>query len=277
MELIIAVVAGALGTIVAADIKAWMPWLTKRLIQAAARRLPLGLRERFTEEWHADVGDTPGVLAKLVVACGFLLASDQMRAEHLAKRLGVTPAGYPARILRAFILKSIAVLALLFMLPMLLAIALAVRMDGGPVFYIRSYVGRDGRSFGYLRFRTCTFPRDADGARDPRVTRVGRILRASRFDDLPQFINVLRGDMDLVGPRPMRQEKLDDIYGPDAVYYTAVRPGITGPWQLSGRLHESYRSRAETDVAYVRNASLRGDLLILWRSVCVLLRSRGAY
>ena len=191
----------------------------------------------------------------------------------------------------------VAGLLLLALLPVLLLIAAAVATTRGPLLYGHRRVGRGGREFGCLKFRTMV--PDADAAlervlaadpaarrewaatrklrRDPRVTAVGRVLRATSLDELPQLFNVLGGSMSLVGPRPVVREELDEHYGPAATYYAVVRPGITGLWQVSGRSDTSYAERVRLDVEYVRTCSAQLDMRILLRTVQVVLRRGGAY
>jgi exopolysaccharide production protein ExoY len=188
---------------------------------------------------------------------------------------------------------------LLLLLPVFLALAAAVAADGGRVFYSHRRVGRSGRTFGCLKFRSMRPDADRflsdllarDPAalaewraarklrRDPRVTPVGRVLRATSLDELPQLINVLRGEMSLVGPRPVVQEELEQHYAPAgaAADYLSVRPGLTGPWQVSGRSDMDYRERVKLDAEYARNPSLLRDLALLAYTVVVVLRRRGAY
>jgi lipopolysaccharide/colanic/teichoic acid biosynthesis glycosyltransferase len=190
-----------------------------------------------------------------------------------------------------------AALLLVLFAPVMAVIALLVARDGGPVFYAHRRVGRDGVGFDCLKFRSMV--RDADqrlaellerdpAARaewettrklrhDPRITAVGRFLRASSLDELPQLINVLRGEMSLVGPRPVQQAELNAFYGTAASYYRAVRPGLTGLWQVSGRNDTSYAERVALDVRYVAEATLLDDLRILLRTPIAVLRRRGAY
>jgi exopolysaccharide production protein ExoY len=113
--------------------------------------------------------------------------------------------------------------------------------------------------------------------RDPRVTWIGRILRASSLDELPQLLNVLRGEMSLVGPRPVLAGELAAHYGAAAGHYLSIRPGITGLWQVSGRSDTSYAARVALDVSYASNPSLLADLRILLRTPAVVLLRRGAY
>jgi lipopolysaccharide/colanic/teichoic acid biosynthesis glycosyltransferase len=159
-------------------------------------------------------------------------------------------------------------------------------------------VGRDYRSFGCIKFRTMR--RDADRIlsrllsespdlqeefrndfklrNDPRITRLGRFLRRSSLDELPQFLNVLRGEMSLVGPRPIVRHELPR-YGDRMEEVLAVRPGLTGLWQVSGRNNLSYDERVALDLRYARHRSVWMDLSIIARTIGVILdpRDRGAY
>jgi lipopolysaccharide/colanic/teichoic acid biosynthesis glycosyltransferase len=186
---------------------------------------------------------------------------------------------------------------LLLALPAFLVIGLLVRMDGGSAFYGHERVGRGGRSFRCLKFRSMVMDSDKRLAallerdpsaraeweatrklkNDPRVTWVGRFLRATSLDELPQLINVLKGEMSLVGPRPVLAAELAAYYGAAAQHYLSVRPGITGPWQISGRNDTSYAQRVALDVAYATQPSLLNDLRILLRTPIVVLARKGAY
>ncbi|TDH64094.1 sugar transferase [Dankookia rubra] len=188
-------------------------------------------------------------------------------------------------------------LLLLLTAPAFALIALQVRADGGPVFYAHERVGRGGRRFGCLKFRSMVTDSqarlatllDADPAAraeweatrklrdDPRITRIGRLLRATSLDELPQLINVLRGEMSLVGPRPVVAAELASHYGTAAEHYLSVRPGITGLWQISGRSETSYDTRVALDTQYATNPSIWTDLRILLRTPVVVLSRRGAY
>ncbi len=191
----------------------------------------------------------------------------------------------------------LAIPLLLALAPLLLALALLCRRDGGPAIYGHPRIGRHGRPFRCLKFRSMTTSADAVLARhlaanpqahaewqatrkladDPRITPLGRFLRASSLDELPQLFNVLRGEMSLVGPRPVVQAELDRFYHPRAAAaYLSVRPGITGLWQVSGRSDLDYARRVALDTAYVRDASPVLDARILLRTVLVVLRQQGA-
>ena len=181
--------------------------------------------------------------------------------------------------------------------PLLLLIALLIKLDSpGPILYGHTRIGQGGRRFKAWKFRSMV--KDADKVLevylehhpelrdewkasqklrvDPRVTRVGRWLRKLSLDELPQLWNVLKGEMSLVGPRPIVREELAR-YGERGVLYLKVKPGMTGFWQVSGRSDTSYAERVEMDAYYVRNWSIWLDLYILARTVWVVLFGHGAF
>ena len=185
-------------------------------------------------------------------------------------------------------------LGLLLLLPLLLAVTLAVKVSSpGPIFYVSERVGRGGRPIRMLKFRSMFH--GAHGARDhhghlnihdsgpvfkirddPRVTRVGRLLRRFSIDELPQLWNVLRGDMSLVGPRPPLPEEFLH-YGPREQRRLEVKPGITCIWQVSGRSDIDFETWIDMDIAYIDTWSLRLDARLLGRTVAAVLTGRGAY
>jgi exopolysaccharide biosynthesis polyprenyl glycosylphosphotransferase len=177
--------------------------------------------------------------------------------------------------------------------PLMAVIALAVRLDSrGPVLFRQTRIGADGRAFTMLKFRSMVI--DAEQRRaelavrddgngvlfkmrsDPRVTRVGSLIRRFSLDELPQLINVVKGDMSLVGPRPPLPEEVAG-YSDDATRRLRVRPGLTGLWQVSGRSDLSWEESLLLDLRYVDNWSLMLDLAILWRTGRAVLRGAGAY
>ena len=184
---------------------------------------------------------------------------------------------------------------LVLIAPLLALIALAVKLsDGGPVLFLQQRAGRDGDLFNILKFRSMVpgaetmKPAIGSAAQDrgntvmfklavdPRVTRVGRVLRRYSLDELPQLWNVLRGDMSLVGPRPALPREISE-YDQDARRRLAVRPGITGLWQVSGRSDLSWSETVRLDLYYVDNWSFTQDLQILVRTVRAVLAGDGAY
>lgn len=197
---------------------------------------------------------------------------------------------------RAFDL-AVAIPTAVFLAPLMLLIFLAIRLTSpGAAFFAQRRVGFNGRTFVCYKFRTMRIDAserlerllasDPEAARewaefqklrcDPRVTPLGKFLRKSSLDELPQLLNVIRGDMSVVGPRPITSAEIHR-YGSGYVYYTAVRPGVVGLWQVSGRNRLTYEQRVAYDVEYVRNWSLLGDLRILARAVPVVLFASGAY
>jgi exopolysaccharide biosynthesis polyprenyl glycosylphosphotransferase len=184
-------------------------------------------------------------------------------------------------------------LGVLLMLPLLLGIAVAVKATSpGPVLFRQERVGRDGRTFSMFKFRSMVTGADRmlgdlvaedDGngvlfkkKDDPRITRVGKFIRRYSLDELPQLLNVLRGEMSLVGPRPPLPCEVER-YGFDMHRRFLVKPGVTGLWQVSGRSDLSWDDSVRIDVRYVENWSLTFDFMILWKTVGAVLRGSGAY
>lgn len=171
---------------------------------------------------------------------------------------------------------------------------LIVRLDGGPGFFGHTRIGKHGRLFRCWKIRTMVpdaerhlsrhLADDPNAAaewrdsrklrRDPRITRLGGVLRRTSLDELPQLWNVMRGDMSLVGPRPVTFDEIEK-YGAARWAYLAMKPGITGLWQVSGRNDVSYRERVRLDVEYLDRGSLRTDLGILLRTVAAVFRRSG--
>jgi lipopolysaccharide/colanic/teichoic acid biosynthesis glycosyltransferase len=177
----------------------------------------------------------------------------------------------------------VAGLLLLVTAPLLAVAALAIRVESrGPVFYRQLRVGRDGESFELWKLRTMVPGAESMGAGiyvldgDPRITRVGRMLRRFSLDELPNLVNVLRGDMAIVGPRPTVQEQVDR-YTDRQRRRLEVKPGITGWAQINGRTSLPWPDRIELDVWYVEHRSMRLDLRILARTARMLATGHGLY
>ena len=177
----------------------------------------------------------------------------------------------------------IAAAALVVLSPVLALAALAIRLESrGPVIYRHRRVGRNGEQFELLKLRTMVQGAETMGAglyiedRDPRITRSGRLLRRFSLDELPNLVNVLRGDLAIVGPRPTVSEQVD-LYTDHQRRRLEVRPGITGWAQVNGRASLPWPERIELDVWYVEHRSLRLDLRILARTVKLLVTGRGLY
>lgn len=197
------------------------------------------------------------------------------------------------RPVKAFAGRAGAALPMVLASPLLAILALAVRTDSaGPVLFRQVRMGKDGHEFVIFKFRTMHIDAEArlaelrhlnevDGAlfklrNDPRVTRVGRLLRKFSLDELPQLLNVIGGSMSLVGPRPPLPEEVA-VYPDDARRRLAVRPGMTGLWQVSGRSDLSWDEAVRLDLQYVENWSLSLDLVIMLRTLSAVTRGAGAY
>jgi exopolysaccharide production protein ExoY len=189
--------------------------------------------------------------------------------------------------------------AIILSAPVMLIVYLFVRLcSPGPGFYVHRRIGHNGREFGCIKFRTMYVDSDARLARllrddpvaaqdfaqqaklrnDPRVIAgIGALLRRTSLDELPQFFNVLKGDMSVVGPRPVTRCELDKHYGTHAADVLAARPGISGLWQVSGRNAVSYADRVRLDLEYVQAWRFVDDLMILARTVAVVVGGKGAF
>ncbi|WP_439594256.1 sugar transferase [Microbacterium sp.] len=183
--------------------------------------------------------------------------------------------------------------ALLAFSPIFLALAVAIKLDDrGPVFFGQDRVGRDGRTFKVWKFRSMAVDAEARLAElqaanegsgllfkmkdDPRITRVGKFIRRYSLDELPQFWNVLLGDMSVVGPRPPLPSEVT-AYDGTIFRRLYIKPGITGPWQVGGRSDLSWEESVRLDLRYVENWSVWDDIIIMWRTAKVMVRPSGAY
>lgn len=183
-----------------------------------------------------------------------------------------------------------------FLLVVALRIKMSARQQGASAFFGHTRIGKHGKHFQCYKFRTMIpnaetvlgsylannleareeWARDQKLKNDPRITPIGHFLRRTSLDELPQLWNVVRGDMSLVGPRPVVYEELQR-YGDDLPYYLSVRPGVTGLWQISGRNDIEYAQRVALDKQYVLSRTLWGDFKILLKTAIVLVRGKGAY
>ncbi|HEV2890720.1 MAG TPA: sugar transferase [Frankiaceae bacterium] len=197
------------------------------------------------------------------------------------------------RVFKGVFDRTMSALILLAALPVMAVVAIAIKATSpGPVFFKQQRVGQNGREFTLWKFRSMRPDAEAvreqlldsnehDGVlfkikRDPRVTSVGRILRRLSLDELPQILNVVRGDMSLVGPRPPLPEEVA-AYRSDVRRRLLVKPGLTGLWQVSGRSDLTWEESVRLDLHYVENWSVALDAMILWKTVGAVLRGRGAY
>jgi Undecaprenyl-phosphate galactose phosphotransferase WbaP len=203
---------------------------------------------------------------------------------------------WPARLTKRLFDTALAALLIVLLSPIMLFIAIALKLEGGNVFFAHVRVGKKGKLFNCFKFRSMV--PNADQALtnllesnpelqaqwhkehklkdDPRISPLGEFLRRTSMDELPQLFNVLKSEMSLVGPRPIVEEELEK-YGLEKSYYLMVRPGMTGLWQVSGRNDVDYDTRVYLDAWYVKNWSLWYDLAILVKTFKVVLLRRGAY
>lgn len=210
-------------------------------------------------------------------------------------QLLLAPRAPRALLLERSIDLTLAILLLLTLSPVMLATTVLVLLSGpGPALYSQPRLGLNGQKFGCLKFRTMlvdadrllqellesspalreAWMRDRKLREDPRITPIGRFLRRYSLDELPQLFNVLRGDMSIVGPRPIATDEVH-FYAEAFTIYCSVKPGITGAWQVGGRNDVSYQHRVQLDCEYARTKSLWQDLRLLLRTVPVVLRGTG--
>ncbi|MEH7904345.1 sugar transferase [Rhizobium laguerreae] len=241
----------ALSKILAEEFKAWRPNIVHRLVAVAASLLSDVDRDRYREEWSAYVEEIPGDLGKVFSAIGFVWAATRMSDRRFVA-LGAK------RIMDV----SIALTALLLFAPLLLIAAFAIKLESpGSVFFGHRRLGKDGREFRLYKFRS-THNRSED--QPVRLTRVGRVLRFHSWDELPQLLNVLKGDMSVVGPHPFSAVvvPLDDEAERILQVRQKVRPGLTGFGQLL-RSKGQFENSLLPDLAYVAEHSITLDIGIL--------------
>ncbi|MGH3950497.1 MAG: sugar transferase [Pseudonocardiaceae bacterium] len=242
--------------------------------------------------------DLEGTSAELVVAPVLMeIGGPRLNVSGVLgmPMLRVTPPTFTGghRLVKEIVDRIGAGLLLTLAAPFLASIAAAIKLsDGGPVFYSQRRVKRDGEIFRLWKFRTMRVGADAELAAlaeanevggplfkmraDPRVTRIGFLLRRFSIDELPQLFNVLTGSMSLVGPRPPLPEE-SQTYGPDVGRRLLVKPGMTGLWQVSGRSDLSWEKSVRLDLRYVEDWSLALDAAILWKTVRAVVQGKGAY
>jgi len=193
---------------------------------------------------------------------------------------------------------TFSLMVMLLGLPIFAFIALAIKLTSrGKVIYFHERVGRGGKTFPCYKFRT--MHEDADERleemlkndqdlrsewetthklkNDPRITPIGNFLRKASLDELPQFWNVLRGDLSVVGPRPVVQQEIIEHFGSKAIKILSVRPGLTGIWQVSGRSNTTYTQRIQLDERYVDNHSLALDIKLIMKTIPCMMNANGAY
>ncbi|NHC03372.1 sugar transferase [Acinetobacter sp. 187] len=202
---------------------------------------------------------------------------------------------YPRILKRSFDI-VFAVFFIFLLCPFILIIVFLVKRDGGPAFYGHERIGQNGQKFKCLKFRSMAvnsqellekiLAEDENAClewkttfklkNDPRITKVGHFLRKTSLDELPQLLNILKGEMSAVGPRPVTEDELK-MYDDSIHYYLMTKPGLTGLWQVSGRNDVDYATRVGLDRSYIQNWSFMQDIVIILKTVKVVLSKDGAY
>jgi exopolysaccharide biosynthesis polyprenyl glycosylphosphotransferase len=216
-----------------------------------------------------------------------------IEGQEAAERRGLLAASRWQRIAKRWIDVFGSFFLMVLLSPVLLATAIAIKLTSrGPVLYAHERIGRDGEPFRMFKFRSMRLGAHDDRGGvlhlneaggpvfkikdDPRITRVGRVIRKLSIDELPQLLNVLRGDMSLVGPRPPLPEE-SESYGPRERQRLAVTPGITCIWQVSGRSDIDFETWVDMDLEYIETWTLRADLKLLLLTIPAVISGRGAY
>ena len=226
----------------------------------------------------------------MLIAKAILLLAKTKDGYRSGQPLGIE------RSLKEIMDRAGALVALILFSPLFLILAWKIKKDGGPAFYGHTRIGKDGKPFKCWKFRSMVMnsqeilkdllEKDPEARKefaetfklknDPRITKVGNFLRKSSLDEIPQLFNVLCGEMSLVGPRPVVEAERS-YYADQFGYYTSVKPGITGLWQISGRSDTSYPTRVKLDTTYVKEWSLLTDIVIIFKTIHVVLTRKGAY
>jgi lipopolysaccharide/colanic/teichoic acid biosynthesis glycosyltransferase len=275
-------------SLVVQEIRAWLPHLARRLVRRAAHRLPGDFQARYEEEWLAELA------AWEDRAISALVRAAHIRWKTKAIRESLGEAGVRGERAKRILDVSVAAAMLVVLSPNLIVVAIAIKLDSpGPVFVTQPRAGRGGRSFSLIMFRSMYVDPQArlqqfvDSSkdsepletvrRDPRVTRVGSLIRRTSLDQVPQLVNVIKGDMSLVGPpatHPAEEEELPSQE--DNPTRADLRPGLTGPWQIDNPADgvQSVQRRIRMEEEYGRQRSLLTDLRIMLRTVAAVLFGR---
>jgi lipopolysaccharide/colanic/teichoic acid biosynthesis glycosyltransferase len=291
--LVVAVLVGlalmVAHSLVAQEIRAWLPHVARRLVRRAARLLPADFQARYEAEWLAELA------AWEDRAISALARAAHIRWKTKAIRESLGEAGVRGERAKRILDVSVAVGMLVVLSPNLILVALAIKLDSpGPVFFRLPRAGRAGRSFSLIKFRSMYVDAPArlqelvDSSKDseqledvlsedPRVTRVGAFIRRTSLDEVPQLVNVIKGDMSLVGPPATHPAEREEVPSQeDNPTRTDLRPGLTGPWQIDNFAQgpHSVRRRSKMEEEYGRQRSLLTDLRIMARTVAAVLFGR---
>lgn len=187
----------------------------------------------------------------------------------------------------------ISFIGMIVLLPIFLIIAAVIKLDSkGPVFFVHKRIGKDGKEIGIYKFRTMVdnaedliakftpeqqaeFKENYKLQHDPRVTKVGKFLRKTSLDELPQILNILKGDLSIIGPRPVIAKELEK-YGKNKEKFVSVKPGLTGFWAANGRSDTTYAERVQMELYYIDNMSLKMDIKIFFKTIIAVIKKEGA-
>lgn len=288
MAILFALFVAIVGQFMADEVKAWFGWLHVKLRRSAVAKLPNECRDRYDEEWEGAIEEIPGEIFKTVYSLGLLRAAFGIRKTAL--RDAANSKDGLASFKRTFDI-VFSSLILILLAPILLAIAIALKIDSpGPVFYRSERIGKKGRKFFCFKFRTMVLDADSshpnfvhlyerDGvlfriSSDPRITPLGRFLRKYSLDELPQFFNVIKGEMTIVGPRPPIASEVHE-YKLSHLPQINLTPGITGLWQVHRHKNPSSANYVALIEAYIKNMSLWTDIKIILRTIGVFFAGTG--
>lgn len=279
---------GLFGNVLAAEIGAWCRVLAHKIICVTALKLPAKIQSRMLEEWGALLEDIPGDISKLWMAISLYRKRSALvdECEELVDKPILPPVGKVLRFTKRFVDIQVSIIGLLMLLPLFLLVSVLIKIDSpGPVIYRQVRVGLRGRPFLIWKFRTIR--QDAEKAcsswtlmSDPRISRIGWWLRKTCIDEIPQLLNVLKGDMSLIGPRPERQD-FSQYMQDNIPYYGlrhTVRPGLTGWAQVefpcSATADDAFM-KFQYDLYYVKRLSFWIDMSVLAKTIqAVLLGKR---
>ena len=276
MKIIIPLILAVVGKLAADELKAWLPRLATLLKDRAVRRLPQVYRARYDEEWASSLLEVPGDLSKTFFALSLLCGASSIGADEKIS-------SWTRSVLRRAVDAAGASFAILLFFPVIISCAILIwigsviwESSGGPIFFRQRRVGRDGKEFTLYKFRTTYDDTLMTVTGEPRFTPVGALMRRYDLDELPQFWNVLRGDMSLVGPRPKLPHHVQ--------FHMPCRPGLTGAAAQAFRkeaellslipddeveaFYETFvkPAQAKLDLEYMNTATLATDLKLLWRA-----------
>ncbi|MDR3735620.1 MAG: sugar transferase [Acidobacteriaceae bacterium] len=254
------IVTGVIIQCLTNEITAWSARLSEWLIRLALTRLPDNTRARYDEEWHSDLSQIPGEFSKALYALGFLRAARKLTSFAQNSSLGTLD-----EIVRRAGEICLGVLLMVTILPLSMAIGLLIKFSSpGPVLVKTRVIGKRGKAFDLFQFRT--YKRSTSGE-TLLMTRLGRFLRRYSLDELPQFLNLIRGELALVGPRARRlQQKSKNEAKSTNIEH--LKPGITGLWQITGGL----QNQTSLDRLYAEQRSLLLDLKILWKTIFFFIK-----